>query len=116
MESLKSSLYLIDAYKKKHPQDLSSKDLQELEKYKDILKIRIGLVEKELDDITNSKPYTLQDFLNNPKKVNFYKEELVKTLLDHEKEYVDYKEELNALKRENNLTYKLDLRKDKQKS
>ena len=128
VESLKSALYLIDAYKKKHPQDLSSKDLQELEKYKDILKIRIGLVEKEIDDITNSKPYTLQDFLNNPKKVNFYKEELVKTLLDNEKEelvktlldnekeYVDYKEELNALKRENNLTYKLDLRKDKQKS
>lgn len=116
LESLKSALYLIDAYKKKHPQDLSSKDLQELEKYKDILKIRIGLVEKEIDDITNSKPYTLQDFLNNPKKVNFYKEELVKTLLDNEKEYVDYKEELNALKRENNLTYKLDLRKDKQKS
>ena len=98
------------------PEDLSSKDPQELEKYKDILKIRIGLVEKELDDIVNSKPYTLQDFLNNPKKVNFYKEELVKTLLDNEKEYVDYKEELNALKRENNLTYKLDLRKDKQNS
>ena len=46
VESLKSALYLIDAYKKKHPQDLSSKDLQELEKYKDILKIRIGLVEQ----------------------------------------------------------------------
>lgn len=116
VESLKSTLYLIDAYKKKHPEDLSSKDPQELEKYKDILKIRIGLVEKELDDIVNSKPYTLQDFLNNPKKVNFYKEELVKTLLDNEKEYVAYKEELNALKRENNLTYKLDLRKDKQNS
>ena len=56
VESLKSTLYLIDAYKKKHPEDLSSKDLQELEKYKNILKIRIGLVEKELDDIVNSKP------------------------------------------------------------
>ena len=45
VESLKSTLYLIDAYKKKHPEDLSSKDPQELEKYKDILKIRIGLVD-----------------------------------------------------------------------
>lgn len=112
-ESLKSTLYLIDAYIKKHPQDLSSKDPQELEKYKDILKIRIGLVEKEIDEICNSKPYTLQDFLNNTKKVNSYKEELVKTLLDYEKEYVLYKDDLDALKKENNLTYKLDLTKDK---
>lgn len=113
VESLKSTLYLIDAYRKKHPEDLSSKDPQELEKYKDILKIRIDLVEKEISEITNSKPYTLQDFLNNPKKVNSYKEELVRTLLNNEKEYVSYNDDLNTLKRENNLTYKLDLRKNK---
>ena len=110
-ESLKSTLYLIDAYRKKHPQDLSSKDPEELKKFKDLLKIRIGLVEKEIDEINNSKPCTLQDFLNNAKKVNSYKEELVKTLLENEKEYVAYKEELNTLKRENNLSYKLDLKK-----
>lgn len=110
-ESLKSTLYLIDAYRKKHLQDLSSKDPEELKKFKDLLKIRIGLVEKEIDEINNSKPCTLQDFLNNAKKVNSYKEELVKTLLENEKEYVAYKEELNTLKRENNLSYKLDLKK-----
>lgn len=87
------------------------KDIKELEKFVDHLEIHIKLEEKEISNIINSKPYTQQKFLLNQKKVNDYREGLVKSLLEVEKEYIRYKRELNDLKQSHNLSYKLDLTK-----
>ena len=90
------------------------KTVEELEEFVEHLEIHIKLEEKELSEITNSKPYTQQKFLLNQKKVNDYREGLVKSLLEVEKEYIKYKRELNDLKASNNLSYKLDLTKKNQ--
>ena len=87
------------------------KDIKELEKFVDHLEIHIKLEEKEISNIITSKPYTQQKFLLNQKKVNDYREGLVKSLLEVEKEYIRYKRELNDLKQSHNLSYKLDLTK-----
>ena len=86
-------------------------DVKELEKFVEHLEIHIKLEEKEISNIVNSKPYTQQKFLLNQKKVNDYREGLVKSLLEVEKEYIRYKRELNDLKHSHNLSYKLDLTK-----
>ncbi|MBQ6813855.1 MAG: hypothetical protein IJP12_04365 [Methanobrevibacter sp.] len=107
LEELKSSHNLIRTHNIKE----SPKTVEELESFIEHLEIHIALEEKELSNIINSKPYTQQKFLLDQKKVNNYREGLVKSLLEVEKEYIKYKRELTDLKQNNNLSYKLDLTK-----
>ena len=86
---------------------------EEFEKLRDKLEINIELEDKEISQIINSKPYTQQKFLLDTKKVNSYREGLVTSLLEVEKEYIRINKELTELKKENNLSYKLDLTKEK---
>ena len=78
---------------------------------KDALEINIELEDKEISQIINSKPYNQQKFLLDTKKVNNYREGLVTSLLEVEKEYIKINKRLTEIKKENNLTYKLDLTK-----
>ncbi|MBR5503965.1 MAG: hypothetical protein IKV87_05950 [Methanobrevibacter sp.] len=94
-----------------HKIEETPQTIDELEKFIKHLEIHIELEDMEISKITNSKPYTQQKFLLDQKKVNNYREGLVKSLLEVEKEYIKYKRELNDLKQENNLSYKLDLSK-----
>ena len=107
LDELKSTQNLIDMHKiEKIP-----KTEEELLKLRDKLEINIELEDKEISQIINSKPYTQQKFLLDTKKVNSYREGLVTSLLEVEKEYIKINKRLNELKKENNLSYKLDLTK-----
>lgn len=107
LNELQSCQTLIELHKISHVPET----IDELEDYSKKLEIHIELEEMEISKIINSKPYTQQKFLLDQKKVNNYREGLVKSLLEVEKEYIKYKRELSELKKENNLTYKLDLTK-----
>lgn len=107
VEELKSSHNLIKMHKiNKVPQTI-----EELERLRDKLEINIELEDKEISKIVNSKPYTQQKFLLDTKKVNSYREGLVTSLLEVEKEYIKINKKLTELKKENNLSYRLDLTK-----
>ncbi len=88
------------------------KTIEEFEQLRDKLEINIELEDKEISQIINSKPYTQQKFLLDNKKVNEYREGLVTSLLEVEKEYIKINKKLTELKKENNLSYRLDLTKD----
>ena len=97
-----------------HEIENGPKTIEDLEKFKDKLEINIELEEKEISRILDSKPYNRQKFLLDTKKVNNYREGLVTSLLEVEKEYIKINKKLTELKKENNLSYKLDLtKKDK---
>ena len=108
MEELKSAQNLIKMHNIQNP----PKTIEKLESLKNKLEINIELEDKEISQITNSKPYTQQKFLLDTKKVNNYREGLVTSLLEVEKEYIRINKELSELKKENNLSYKLDLTKE----
>ena len=106
-EELEATYNLIHTHKiEETPQTV-----EEMERFIEHLEIHIKLEEREISNIINSKPYTQQKFLLNQKKVNDYREGLVKSLLEVEKEYIKCKRELTDLKSKNNLSYKLDLTK-----
>lgn len=108
LDELKSAQNLINLHKiNKIPQTV-----EEFEKLRDKLEINIELEDNEISQIINSKPYTQQKFLLDTKKVNSYREGLVTSLLEVEKEYIRINKELTELKKENNLSYKLDLTKE----
>lgn len=90
------------------------KTVEDLERLRNKLEINIELEDNEISNIINSKPYTQQKFLLDTKKVNSYREGLVTSLLEVEKEYIRINKELNELKKDNNLSYKLDLTKSKE--
>lgn len=108
LEELESCLNLI----KIHIISKVPQSIEELEKFREKLEIHIELEEREISQIINSKPYTQQKFLLDTKKVNSYREGLVTSLLEVEKEYIKINKKLNELKKENNLSYKLDLTKN----
>lgn len=108
LEELQSAQNLIN----RHRIDKVPQTLDELERLRDKLEINIELEDKEISLIINSKPYTQQKFLLDTKKVNSYREGLVTSLLEVEKEFIKINKELTELKKENNLSYKLDLTKD----
>lgn len=109
LDELKSAQNLIKIHKvNKIPQTV-----EEFERLRDKLEINIELEDNEISQIINSKPYTQQKFLLDTKKVNSYREGLVTSLLEVEKEYIRINKELTELKKENNLSYKLDLTKEK---
>ena len=108
LEELKSARHLINM----HTIENSPKTLEDFEMLRKKLEINIELQDKEISQIVNSKPYTQQKFLSDTKKVNSYREGLVTSLLEVEKEYIRINKELTELKKENNLSYKLDLTKD----
>lgn len=108
LEELKSSQNLIN----RHEIDKIPQTVDEFERFRDNLEINIELEDKEISEIINSKPYTQQKFLLDNKKVNSYREGLVTSLLEVEKEYIRINEELTELKKENNLSYRLDLTKE----
>ncbi len=108
VEELKSTQNLINM----HKIDKIPQTTEEFEKYRDKLEINIELEDKEISQIINSKPYTQQKFLLDTKKVNSYREGLVTSLLEVEKEYIKINKRLTEIKKENNLSYKLDLTKD----
>ena len=108
LEELKSTQNLINMHKiNKIPETA-----EELEAFRDKLEIHIELEEKEISQIINSKPYTQQKFLLDTKKVNSYREGLVTSLLEVEKEYIKINKKLTEIKKENNLRYRLDLTND----
>lgn len=107
LEELKSTQNLINM----HKIDKIPKTREEFEKLRDKLEINIELEDKEISQIINSKPYTQQKFLLDTKKVNSYREGLVTSLLEVEKEYIKINKKLNEIKKENNLSYRLDLTK-----
>lgn len=108
LEELKSAQNLINM----HNIENNPKTLEDFESLRNKLEINIELEDKEISQITNSKPYTQQKFLLDTKKVNNYREGLVTSLLEVEKEYIRINKELSELKKENNLSYKLDLTKE----
>lgn len=108
LEELKSAQNLINM----HNIENDPKTLEDFESLRNKLEINIELEDKEISQITNSKPYTQQKFLLDTKKVNSYREGLVTSLLEVEKEYIRINKELSELKKENNLSYKLDLTKE----
>ena len=108
LEELKSSQNLIN----RHEIDKIPQTAEEFERFRDNLEINIELEDKEISEIINSKPYTQQKFLLDNKKVNNYREGLVTSLLEVEKEYIKINKELTELKKENNLSYRLDLTKE----
>ncbi|SFL19801.1 hypothetical protein SAMN02910297_00184 [Methanobrevibacter olleyae] len=95
-----------------HKIDKIPKTLEEFEELRDKIEINIELEEKEISKIINSKPHTQLKFLLDTKKVNDYKEGLVTSLLEVEKEFIKVNKKLIELKKENNITYKLDLTKE----
>ncbi|AMK15816.1 hypothetical protein [Methanobrevibacter olleyae] len=95
-----------------HKIDKIPKTLEEFEELRDKIEINIELEEKEISRIINSKPHTQLKFLLDTKKVNDYKEGLVTSLLEVEKEFIKVNKKLIELKKENNITYKLDLTKE----
>ena len=107
LEELKSTQNLINM----HEINRIPKTAEEFEKFRDKLEINIELEDKEISRIINSKPYTQQKFLLDTKKVNSYREGLVTSLLEVEKEYIKINKKLTEIKKENNLSYKLDLTK-----
>ena len=107
LKELKSCQNLINM----HNADNIPKNVEELERFRNKLEINIELEEKEISQIINSKPYTQQKFLLDTKKVNSYREGLVTSLLEVEKEYIKTNKKLSEIKKENNLSYKLDLTK-----
>mgnify|MGYP003287502050 CR=1 FL=1 len=108
LEELKSTQNLIS----RHKIENEPKTVEDFEKLRNKLEINIELEDKEISNIVNSKPYTQQKFLLDTKKVNNYREGLVTSLLEVEKEYIRINKELSELKKENNLSYKLDLTKE----
>ena len=108
IEELKSTYNLINMHKINNV----PKTVQEFEKYREQIEINIQLEDNEISQITNSKPYSQQKFLLDTKKVNNYREGLVTSLLEVEKEYIKINKQLNELKKENNLSYRLDLTKN----
>ena len=108
LEELKSAQNLIN----RHKIENNPETLEDFENFRNKLEINIELEDKEISQIVNSKPYTQQKFLLDTKKVNSYREGLVTSLLEVEKEYIKLNKELSELKKENNLSYKLDLTKD----
>ena len=96
----------------RHEIENQPKTVEDFEKLRNKLEINIELEDKEISNIVNSKPYTQQKFLLDTKKVNNYKGGLVTSLLEVEKEYIRINKELSELKKENNLSYKLDLTKN----
>ena len=108
IEELKSTYNLINMHKINNV----PKTVQEFEKYREQIEINIQLEDNEISQITNSKPYSQQKFLLDTKKVNSYREGLVTSLLEVEKEYIKINKRLTEIKKENNLSYKLDLTKD----
>lgn len=107
LEELKSTQNLINMHKIENiPQTF-----EDFEKFKDKLEINIELEENEISRILDSKPYNRQKFLLDTKKVNNYREGLVTSLLEVEKEYIKQNKKLTELKKENNLSYRLDLTK-----
>ena len=108
LEELKATQNLINL----HEIDKIPETTEEFEKFRKKLEINIELEEKEISQIINSKPYTQQKFLLDTKKVNSYREGLVTSLLEVEKEYIKINKRLTEIKKENNLTYRLDLTKD----
>jgi hypothetical protein len=108
LEELKSSQNLIN----RHQINKIPQTVDEFERFRDNLEINIELEDKEISEIINSKPYTQQKFLLDNKKVNSYREGLVTSLLEVEKEYIRINKELTELKKENNLSYRLDLTKE----
>lgn len=108
LEELKSTQNLINM----HKIAIIPKTVEELEMLRDKLEINIELEEKEISQIVNNKPYTQQKFLLDNKKVNNYREGLVTSLLEVEKEYIKINKKLTEIKKENNLSYKLDLTKE----
>ena len=108
LEELKSTQNLIN----RHEIENQPKTVEDFEKLRNKLEINIELEDKEISNIVNSKPYTQQKFLLDTKKVNNYREGLVTSLLEVEKEYIRINKELSELKKENNLSYKLDLTKN----
>lgn len=108
LDELKSSQNLIA----RHQINRIPLTVEEFERFRDMLEINIELEDKEISEIINSKPYTQQKFLLDTKKVNSYREGLVTSLLEVEKEYIRINKELTELKKENNLSYKLDLTKE----
>ena len=107
IEELKSTQNLIN----RHNINVIPKTEEEFERFRDKLEINIELEDKEISQIINSKPYNQQKFLLDTKKVNSYREGLVTSLLEVEKEYIKINKRLTEIKKENNLTYKLDLTK-----
>ncbi|MBQ3472752.1 MAG: hypothetical protein IJH35_01580 [Methanobrevibacter sp.] len=108
LEELKSAQNLINM----HNIENIPETLEDFESLRNKLEINIELEDKEISQITNSKPYTQQKFLLDTKKVNSYREGLVTSLLEVEKEYIKLNKELSELKKENNLSYRLDLTKN----
>ena len=108
IEELKSTYNLINMHKINNV----PKTVQEFEKYREQIEINIQLEDNEISQITNSKPYSQQKFLLDTKKVNNYREGLVTSLLEVEKEYIKINKQLNELKKDNNLSYRLDLTKN----
>lgn len=106
-EELKSTQNLIN----RHDINKIPKTIEDFEILRNKLEINIELEEKEISQIVNSKPYTQQKFLLDTKKVNSYREGLVTSLLEVEKEYIKINKKLTELKKDNNLSYKLDLTK-----
>ena len=109
LEELKSTQNLI----KMHKINKIPETVKEFERLRDKIEINIELEEREISKIVNSKPYTQQKFLLDTKKVNSYREGLVTSLLEVEKEYIKISKKLTEIKKENNLSYKLDLTKGK---
>ena len=107
IDELKSTQNLIN----RHNINVIPKTKEEFERFRDKLEINIELEDKEISQIINSKPYNQQKFLLDTKKVNSYREGLVTSLLEVEKEYIKINKRLTEIKKENNLTYKLDLTK-----
>ena len=108
LEELRSAENLIN----RHEIENEPITVEDFEKLRDQLEINIELEDKEISNIVNSKPYTQQKFLLDTKKVNNYREGLVTSLLEVEKEYIRINKDLSELKKENNLSYKLDLTKN----
>ena len=109
IEEIKSTQNLINMHKiNKIPSTV-----EEFEELRDKLEINITLEDNEISQIINSKPYTQQKFLLDTKKVNSYREGLVTSLLEVEKEYIKINKKLTELKKENNLSYRLDLTQGK---
>lgn len=80
--------------------------INELNEFKDILKIRLELTEREIKEIINSSPYNKQNFLLDKDKVKQYQEELKKEILEKEKEYMKYETNLSDLIKEKNIVFK----------
>ena len=107
IDELKSTQNLIN----RHNINVIPKTKEEFERFRDKLEINIELEDKEISQIINSKPYNQQKFLLDTKKVNSYREGLVTSLLEVEKEYIKINKRLGEIKKENNLSYRLDLTK-----